>query len=254
MSAVRHAPGTFCWVELATTDAAAAKRFYTTLFGWDADDLPGGFYTMLRLHGGDVGGLYALTPEMRAQGVASHWLSYVSVESSDAAARRAADLGVTILKDAFDVMDVGRMAALQDPAGAAFAVWQPRAHHGATHTDGRVGTVCWNELVTTDVMGARRFYSDLFGWKPKVHDGPAPYHEFHNRDRAAAGMMAAADVRPHWLVYFAVDDCDAAAKQTVGLGGCVMVPAQDVPRVGRFAVLSDPLGAAFAVIHTLRAA
>jgi predicted enzyme related to lactoylglutathione lyase len=53
---------------------------------------------------------------------------------------------------------------------------------------------------------------------------------------------------PHWLVYFAVDDCDAKVQKATGLGAQVMKPADDIPGVGRFAILLDPQGAAFAII------
>ena len=88
----QYKPGTFCWVELGTSDSAAAKNFYTQLFGWDHEDHSmgsHGTYTILRLNGKDVGGLYELMPDMKAQGIPPHWLSYVSVENADEAAEKA---------------------------------------------------------------------------------------------------------------------------------------------------------------------
>ncbi|MFN2515778.1 MAG: VOC family protein, partial [Pyrinomonadaceae bacterium] len=67
-----YKPGTFCWVELATTDGEAAKKFYTELFGWDFTDNPigpGMVYTMLKLDGKDVGALYKMPEEMTSQGI-----------------------------------------------------------------------------------------------------------------------------------------------------------------------------------------
>ncbi len=123
MNEIQHARGTFCWVELTTTDAEGAKSFYTGLMGWEAEDdsIPGGgVYTMLRVGDKNVGGLYGMSEEMK--GVPPNWLLYVTVESAVEAAAKAKSLGGTVVKDAFDVMDVGSMAVLQDPTGATFAV------------------------------------------------------------------------------------------------------------------------------------
>src|SRR3990172_3923120 len=103
------APGTFCWVELGTTNGNAAKKFYTELFGWSFNDNPIGpdmVYTMLTLNGKDVGALYQMTSEMTSQDIPPHWLSYVSVTSADETAERAKALGATLLKEPFDVFDV----------------------------------------------------------------------------------------------------------------------------------------------------
>ena len=111
-----YAPGTFCWADLGTPDAAAAKRFYTALFGWSADDRPIGpdaSYTMLTVDGRAVAALYALEPAH--SGAPPHWLSYISVASASDLAKRAKELGAAVLMDPFDVLDVGRMALVQDP-------------------------------------------------------------------------------------------------------------------------------------------
>ena len=145
----QHAPGTFCWPELATTDQAGAKAFYTKLFGWEtADtDIGGGeFYTMLKLAGRDVGALYSMRKEERATGVPPHWNSYVSVESADRAAARAKELGGTVILEPFDVMEAGRMAFIQDPTGAIFGVWQAKQHTGTSVLD-EVGALCWTALL-----------------------------------------------------------------------------------------------------------
>ncbi|HET9234968.1 MAG TPA: VOC family protein, partial [Candidatus Eisenbacteria bacterium] len=159
----KHKPGMFCWIELATTDPAGAKRFYSELFGWAANDMPAGegmTYTMLQLGGKDVGGLYRMQPEQEQGGVPPHWFTYVAVGSADDAAKKAASLGATVIMPPFDVLDVGRMAALQDPTGAHFAVWEARRHSG-TGIVGEPGTHCWTELMTTDTRKAGEFYNKL---------------------------------------------------------------------------------------------
>ena len=147
-----YAPGTFCWFELGTTDGEAAKKFYTELFDWSFDDHPMGpamVYTMLKQDGKDVGALYQMPAEMTDQGIPPHWLSYASVTSADETAAKAKELGATLMKEPFDVMDVGRMAVIQDPTGAVFALWQAKAHTGAGVVN-VPNSVCWNELATPD--------------------------------------------------------------------------------------------------------
>ncbi|HEX6716790.1 MAG TPA: VOC family protein [Pyrinomonadaceae bacterium] len=250
-----YKPGTFCWVELGTTDSAAAKNFYTQLFGWDYDDHPmgpGGVYTMLKLNGKDAGALYELNPDMRAQGIPPHWLSYISVSNVDETAEKAKAAGATVLQGPFDVMTVGRMAVVQDPTGAVFALWQAKDHKGAGIYN-VPNSFCWNELGTNDTQRAGEFYVNVFGWTKNTQNfGPMEYTMFKNGDRGAGGMYQITPemgpIPPHWLVYFAVDDCDAKVQKATELGASVMKPADDIPGVGRFAILNDPQGASFAII------
>lgn len=251
----RYKPGTFCWVELGTSDAAAAKNFYTQLFGWEYEDKPmgpEGTYTILKLDGKDVGGLYELMADMKAQGIPPNWLSYVAVANADESAEKAKSLGATIINGPFDVSTLGRMAVVQDPTGAVFALWQAIDHQGAGIYNGP-NSLCWNELGTTDTQKAGEFYSNLLGWaREEFPSGPIEYTMFKNGDRGAGGMYKITPemgpIPPHWLVYFAVDDCDATVQKASELGAGVMKPADDIPDIGRFAILTDPQGAAFAVI------
>jgi predicted enzyme related to lactoylglutathione lyase len=250
-----YKPGTFCWVELATSDGETAKKFYTELFDWSFVDNPIGpdmVYTMLKKDGKDAGALYQMPKEMASQGIPPNWLSYVSVTSADESAAKAKELGGTLLKEPFDVSDVGRMAVIQDPTGAVFAVWQPGTHKGAAIVN-VPGSFTWNELMTTDTAKDGDFYNKLFGWKLDPQQfGPIQYTMLINGDRPNGGMLAITPemgaIPPNWLVYFAVDDCDGKVQKATELGARVMKPADDIPGVGRFAILFDPQGAAFAII------
>lgn len=255
-----HAPGSFCWMELGTSDSGAAKKFYSSLFGWESEDTPAGpgmTYTMLRLGGKDVGALYQLT-EQYHKGVPPHWLCYVSVISADESAAKAKSLGATVTMEPFDVMDVGRMAMIQDPQGAMLALWQARSHFGAKIV-GELNTFCWNELATTDADKAGEFYSKLFGWTIKKGDstGPIVYHELVNAGSEMGGMYQITPemkgMPPNWIAYYAVADCDATAEKAKSMGAALIVPPTDIPNVGRFATIQDPQGAVFAVIKLNRA-
>ena len=251
----KYAPGTFCWVDLSTSDAEAAKKFYTGLFGWHIHDIPIGpdmVYSMLQIEGKDVAALSQQGEEQQSQGIPPHWLSYVSVASADEMAQKARSLGGQVIAEPFDVFDSGRMALFQDPQGAMFAVWQPGQHIGARLVN-QPGTLSWNELATNDHQQAGKFYTQLFGWKAEVQPmATTHYTTFSVGDRMNAGMIQMTeewgDIPPHWMVYFAVEDCDRSAEKVKELGGAVHVPPTDIPEVGRFALVQDPPGAMFAII------
>jgi uncharacterized protein len=153
----------------------------------------------------------------------------------------------------YDAAEHGRMAVVQDPNGAVFSVWEPKAHIGAQVVN-EPGSFCWNELYTTDPQRAADFYSGLFGWKREArHMDFGDYVIFEQGGRMTAGMMKIpkewGPVPPHWLAYFAVDDCDRAVERAKAMGASATVEPMDVETVGRFALLRDPQGAAFAVIR-----
>jgi hypothetical protein len=107
--------------------------------------------------------------------------------------------------------------------------------------------------MTPDTNKAADFYTGLFGWGKDVQNfGPMEYIMFNLGARPTAGMLQITpemgNIPPNWLVYFAVDDCDARVQKATELGASVMKPADDIPGIGRFAILNDPQGAAFAII------
>jgi hypothetical protein len=258
-SSEKHSLGTFCWVELATTDQRAAKTFYATLFGWSVKDLPMGpddFYSMFQLEGRDVAAVCTLHAKMRAEGVPPHWNLYIAVECADQAVQRATQLGGKVTAPAFDVFDAGRMAALQDPTGANFCVWQPKAHTG-TGVSGIDGTLCWADLSTPDPARAAEFYTGLFGWTmTKGEADPSGYLHIKSGEEFIGGIPPAAQLPTHtpahWLLYFQVSDCDAAAARATQLGAKFHAAPMTMEKVGRFAVVADPQGAVFTIFQSAR--
>ena len=258
----KHAPGTFCWFELGTTDQANAKNFYSSVFGWTVADMPMGpneYYTMFKLSGGDAAAGYTMRAEERAT-VPPHWNLYVAVASADDTARRAAELGGKVIDPPFDVMTFGRMAVIQDPTGAVFMVWQENKHSGARILN-EPGALCWTELSTRDTKAAEKFYTQLFGWTAKTSGTGTPmeYTEFSNQGKPGIGMMqmpaqVPAGVPSYWMPYFQVIDCDASTGKATELGGQVTVPPMDIPNTGRFSVISDPQGARLAIFTPARVA
>jgi predicted enzyme related to lactoylglutathione lyase len=252
-----HTPGSFCWAEVGTVNAKKTKAFYSELFGWTYEDKPAGefgVYTMCKLGGKDLAGLYEMPPDLLKMGIPPHWMAYVFVASADAACETIQKHGGKVQQGPFDVMDVGRMAICQDPTGATFSVWQAKAHKGASIM-GDAGTPCWFELSTKGIDKAVKFYKDVFGWSVKAGNTTGMvYHEFSasGAPMPQGGMMEMmpqqGGVPPHWLIYFTVNDCDVDTKRCQSLGGKIIVPPMDIPNVGRFSVLADPAGAAFAII------
>ena len=246
-----YRPGDFCWAELASTNADAAKAFYREMFGWSALDhhMPMGVYTVFQADGLDTAAVYSAPPNMP-----SHWGVYFSVESVDASAAQIEPLGGKIIMGPLDTGENGRMVVAQDSQGAMFSLWQAKLHIGSTNP-GPLGIATWPELHTPEPTAAINFYSALLGWRTKPESGweSAQYIELVNSGKPFGSVMPtrgaeSQGVPPHWMIYITLADCDAAAAKITSLGGKVQVPPTDIPMVGRFAVVNDPQGATFAII------
>jgi predicted enzyme related to lactoylglutathione lyase len=246
-----YTPGTFSWVDLSTPDAAAARAFYGRVFGWEAEQehaVEGtgdpGAYTLFRRDGAAVAGL-----SESAGADPPRWTSYVTVADADAAAARAGELGGRVVEAARDVGEEGRTAALADPQGAGFAVWQPGRRYGAEWVND-VGCLTMNELATTDLDAARAFYEALFGWTTGPidtgPDGPPMAFARNGETLNASFSLTPPGVPPHWRPYFTVESTAASVAQVREQGGTEVLAPLEVPG-GSIAVVLDPQGALFAL-------
>jgi predicted enzyme related to lactoylglutathione lyase len=257
--AKNHPAGSFCWIELATTDQEGAKKFYSSLFGWSPNDNPmgpGEVYTIFRLDGRDAGAGYTMRKEQREQHIPPHWELYIAADNADDVVSKATKAGGKALMPAFDVMDLGRMAVLQDPTGAVFCAWQAKKNSGigAASED---NALCWADLITPDAQRAEQFYSSVFGWKlEKTPNDPSGYVHIKNGEHYIGGIPPAEagdpKLPPHWIIYFQVADVEASTKKVQQLGGKVHMPPRKMEGVGTWSVVADPQGAAFALFKSGR--
>jgi uncharacterized protein len=263
----RYIPGVPCWVDTTQPDPKAATGFYGDLFGWEVEDVsppdaPGSYFVG-RLNGGDVAGVGDPQDGPRE----AIWNTYIWVDDADATAAKVRDAGGSVLSEPTDVRDLGRLAVVADPAGAAFCLWQPVQHRGATVVNEH-GSVNFNDLHTRDLEEAQAFYGAVFGWDllsfgadggmwamtaygdfleqrdPGLRERMADVGAPERFEDVVASVRLMPDVPPHWGVTFAVDDADAIAARATELGGRVEVPPFDAPWV-RMTVISDPQGATF---------
>jgi uncharacterized protein len=241
--------GTPSWVDLASSDLAASKSFYSGLFGWEAEDVPdptAGGYGFFTLRGKMVAGY---GPTMTA-GQPSAWATYIQVDDADKTAETVRGAGGTVVMPPMDIPGgAGRMAVFTDREGAYFSVFQPDRHKGAELAN-EPGSFCWNELDSRDVAAAKAFYPAVFDWTVEGGtEGGWEYYEWKRGGTATIGglMPMPADVPVYWLTYFAVSDTDAAVARARQLGATVWREPIDSP-AGRLAVLGGPRGEAFAII------
>jgi predicted enzyme related to lactoylglutathione lyase len=252
MPAPDRAPGTPIWVDLGSSDLDASKAFYTALLGWDAFTIPdpaAGGYTMFLKDGKQVAALGGLqNPEGP-----SAWSTYIGTSDADATAARVREAGGQVIAPPFEVLGAGRMGVFQDPTGAFVSIWEPNEVAGIELAY-EPGSLCWSELNTRDLNGARQFYGAVFDWDADdtVSSNGQAYLVWKLGDRQIAGAIDINQLVPdtipaHWLPYFGVEDADAAVARVPELGGTAITEVMEVPE-GRFAVVSDPQGAVFAVM------
>lgn len=253
----RH--GTPIWYELMTKDPLAARRFYAAVVGWTIDESPPAGstmeYRMISAADGLVGGVFTLTADMCRQGASPCWLMYLGVDDVDACVAAIVAAGGKVPMPASDIPDVGRIAMVCDPQGAAFYVMRGASDENSAACDpDRAGHGAWHELHAADGPQATAFYTAQFGWgRSQAMDmGPAGIYQLFSVGGSDLGgiMTDPAFPRPAWLVYFRVDGIERAAGRIVQAGGQVVQGPMEVPGGGWIVSGRDPEGAMFALTGT----
>jgi predicted enzyme related to lactoylglutathione lyase len=249
-----YGPGVPNWIETLQDDPRAAGAFYAGVFGWELagpGPMPGGGeYLVARLRGRDVAGIGS-----RPDGAPAlpSWVTYVQVDSVEGAVERARSAGGAVLAPPFGAPPAGRIAALADPAGAPFCVWEPGERKGAQLVN-EPGAWAMSMLHTPDPEAAAAFYGALFGWTTEAfgpvtmfrlpgYVGGEPHQPV---SREVIATMMPADGPAHWSADFWVHDADAAVEKAAELGGRTVAPPSDSPGF-RSAVLADPSGVTFSI-------
>jgi hypothetical protein len=241
---------------LATTDATAAKAFYTEVVGWGAREaMPGMSYSLFTAGELPVSGLTDLSAEATATGVVPHWIGYVGIDDVDAATDKTRRLGGAVYVPPTDIPKVSRFSVVADPQMATFALfkWQnPRQDQPPDLTI--TGTVGWHELFAADGEKAFTFYSELFGWQRAGAevDPTGTYQLFSAAGQMIGGMFTkpAMVPVPFWLFYFNTSDVDAAAERVRASGGQVLEGPIEMTGGRRVVRCTDPQGAMFALTGT----
>jgi predicted enzyme related to lactoylglutathione lyase len=250
-----YEPGTPNWVDLGTSDPDAAKAFYRSLFGWEAEDAgpveETGGYAFFTLNGRKVAAVNGLMDPN--QPVA--WSTYIATDDVDGLTERAKAGGAQAVVEPMAIMDVGRMAFYMHPSAGAFGAWEAGTFAGAEFVNDP-GSLSWNELHTRDRDGAKRFGEAVFGWTfdDNAFGGDMGYTIVNVGENGVGGMMdmppgVPEEVPAYWMTVFAVGDCDAAADRVTELGGTVVYGPSSMEGVGRFAYANDPQGATFGIIE-----
>ena len=233
--------GAPCWIELFTDDVETAKRFYPELLGLQVEtqDMGDFQYSMLKKGENTEAGFVEKPPET-PEGTPNHWYPYIHVDDVDVTIAKAKSLGGDAYMGPMEPMDGLRIAVLGDAQRATFGILSSAGARPSS-------IVNWNELHATDVDAAASFYGELVGWtREPFMEG---YWALNAGETAAAGLMQERSGSPvaYWLPYFSVSDVDAAVAWSMENGGGSIVPPESMEGVGRFAVLTDPGGAAFGV-------
>lgn len=251
--------GAPCWVDAMFTDVEGAKTFYADVLGWTFGESSTeyGNYTQAYSDGKAVA---AVVPPMPGGDTHSQWCLYFASPDAAATAEKIKAAGGELLMEPMQVGTFGTMAIAKEPSGAVFGVWQPGDHKGFEKI-GESGAYAWAEVFTRDPDKADAFLPEVFPYEsqqmeagddPEMAGMDFKVFSLGGKDNAVLGRMKMdkdfpPQMPPYIQIYFGVPNCDEAVAKTQAHGGKLHFGPMDSP-FGRFAAVTDPQGAAFAVI------
>ena len=251
--------GLFVWHEVGTTDLRAGEDFYAKVAGWKAESWSQNpSYKLFVARREPKAGLYLITETVNAVPTPPSWLTYIGTPDVDATVRQSVELGGKVIVSAYNVPSVGRMAHLQDPQGAAFAVSSQEQR--SRYKDPQPGDFSWHELLTSNWQTAFDFYSKLFGWEKMESMDMGPqgmYHIFGAGGHQLGGLFNPGGLPPGgplWIPYFMVADARRTAEGAKEHGATVAHGPSEVPGGDWVFTGIDPQGAMFAAHSKKRVA
>jgi predicted enzyme related to lactoylglutathione lyase len=242
--------GAPCWVDLWTSDVERSRRFYSELFGWEAQQPSpehGGYFMFTR-QGVPVAGAMGDMGEMRADNT---WKPFLATDNAERTLELAGERGATVHAPAMAIEDLGSQAVIGDPSGAMIGIWQPGSFPGFTVIN-EPGAVLFVANDVHDYQAQIAFYRHVFGWEPAEEevDGHL-YAGFMDPEtgRPLAGIGDEVEnlepgEGPSWGIFWQCDDVEAAVARVRSLGGTVIKRPED-GGLGRSARVADPTGARF---------
>ena len=250
----RFRPGEPAWIELCTTEPGAAEIFYAALLGWECrrEPLAAGEYRMCTLDGRDVAGI--ADANLTHAGVPQGWLTYFAVEDAKAATDRARALGCEVVMAPRYLPNAGTGSVVVDPFGATLGLYEGEARAGVEVLDA-AGSLCWNELATSDPAQSIAFYRELFGYGTERRESPTgrPYTVLQLDDLPVAGVLELEGEWPNvlparWVPYLSVASIGTAVDRVLALGGATSIGPVGSP-YGVLHVVRDPEGNALYLIE-----
>lgn len=252
----RHA-GKIVWHDLLTNTPEESRKFYGELFGWEFET-PGidlGFggessYMLIRHKGNLIGGMIDANALKKKNNI-SQWVTMMSVDDIDATASSIAGTGGKVLTPPTELKSRGKLAIVEDPTGAIFALIETKegdpADREPTHNN-----FFWDELWTSDVEQASNFYHHVVGYEREdqpIENSGREYHVLKTNDKPRAGIMSNPfeGERPVWVNYIRVEDPGTITARVESLGGHILVDTQPRDIGGKVAFIAGPSGAGVAL-------
>ncbi len=244
----------FVWYELHPIDAKGVTDFYSKVMPWTLSGAPESDYLMINVGAIDIGGMLAQHPRGLLGDNRAAWTSYIGVASLENSLVQLQTLGGTVHKQPETIPDVGRFAAVSDPDGVVFMLFEPSPGSKPSNlppaTPGGVG---WHELNAVDWEKSWLFYAAMFGWEKgyAMPMGEFGTYQMIDIDGVSIGaMLTRMDqaTRPHWLYYFDVADTAATVELVKKYGGQVTRAPEPVPTGQIIAHCLDPQGGAFGLV------
>ena len=242
--------GAPCWVDLWTSDVERSRRFYSELFGWEAQEPSpehGGYFMFTR-QGVPVAGAMGDMGEMHANNT---WKPLLATDDIERTLKLAGEHGATINSPAMAVDNLGSQAVIADPSDAVIGIWQADRFPGFTVIN-EPEAVLFVAIDVHDYQAQIAFYRQVFGWEPLEEEVDGHHYAGFMDPETGRPLAGIGDEvenlepgeAPVWCVIWQCDDVDAAVAMVRSLGGTVIKGPED-GGLGRSARVADPTGARF---------